>query len=360
MITPAETEKRNALKLSKPYVYEKILKYKEKTEKCESIAIIQLQYDYRCNFHCNHCSIEKFRHSTSLHLTIPDIKNLSKQADNLGLAHFVITGGEPLMFPDLDELVAAIDPQKFYISCDTNGWHLNAARAHHLKSIGIDKIQLSIDNFDPETHDVFRNKPGSHARAMAAVENAIDANLALIIQTVVTKQRLYTTEFQKFLSYFTAKNVPVFVTYAKPVGAWEGKFDILVNKDDMEYMRYLESKYNVFTHLTPSYELDLGCIAVKRMISITEQGHVLPCPYLHVSLGNILDEPLSTIIYRGLSIKYFEKHVSTCLVAEDRNFIKKYVTKTYGKPLPILHTEMFEPEDYIPCIQQDPKQTKNV
>ena len=125
-------------------------------------------------------------------------------------------------------------------------------------------------------------------------------------------------------------------------------------------MRYLESKYNVFTHLTPSYGLDLGCIAVKRMISITEQGHVLPCPYLHVSLGNILEEPLSTIIDRGLSIKYFGKHVSTCLLAEDRDFIKTYVTKTYGKPLPISHTEMFEPEDYIPCIQQDPKQTKNV
>jgi len=76
------------------------------------------------------------------------------------------------------------------------------------------------------------------------------------------------------------------VSFAKPVGAWEGNFSCPVDKDDMDYMRELEKKYNVFTHMTPSYGMDIGCISVKRMVSVTKYGDVMPCPYIHTSLGN--------------------------------------------------------------------------
>jgi len=110
----------------------------------------------------------------------------------------------------------------------------------------------------------------------------------------------------------------------------------------------LEKKYNVFTHLTPSYGLDLGCIAVKRMVSITKYGDVMPCPYIHVSLGNFFEEPLKDIIDRGMKIKYFGKHVGTCLIAEDRKFINDYVVKKiYGKPLPVPYAEVFTSKDFI-------------
>ena len=51
-LKPEESAKRNLLKSSKPYVYEKIMKYDEKVKKGESIAILQFQYDYACNFKC--------------------------------------------------------------------------------------------------------------------------------------------------------------------------------------------------------------------------------------------------------------------------------------------------------------------
>jgi hypothetical protein len=61
-LTPLEIEKRNRLKLCKPLVYKKVINFEEKLCKGESIAIIQLQYNYICNFHCSHCSISVFRH----------------------------------------------------------------------------------------------------------------------------------------------------------------------------------------------------------------------------------------------------------------------------------------------------------
>ena len=348
-LKPEELARRSRLKLEKPYVAAKIANYDHKLECNESIAILQFQYDYICNFRCVHCSIKRFQGKKQARsFTIADVRELSRQADAMGLAHLVITGGEPLLFPDFDELVAAIDPQKFYITSDTNGWLLDSVRAKHLKSIGVDKIQLSLDSLMASEHDAFRRKAGSHARALRAIDAAQEAGLSIIVQTVVWKERVRSQEFLDFVVHLNSRGVGVFVTYAKPVGAWEGKFEALVSRDDMDYIRELETEHDVFTHLTPSYGHDLGCIAVKRMVSITKYGDVLPCPYIHTSLGNFFDEPLEEIIARGLRIKYFGKHVDTCVMAEDREFIDKYVAgRIYGKPLPVPLSEVFTEEDMI-------------
>jgi len=342
-----EDNKRNKLKDRKPYVFEKILKFGEKLKKGESIAIIQFQYNYACNLRCEHCSVKRFQGKTDKRMfTMDDVRSLSSQADELGLARFVITGGEPLILKDFDELVAAIDPQKFYINVDTNGWFLDEERAKHLRSIGIDRIQLSIDSLDPAEHDAFRNAKGSHERAMKAIDASLAAGLDIFIQTVVTKTRLHSQEFLEFVKYFNARGINVFVTYAKPVGSWEGHFEELVDKADLAYMRELEKNNNLCTHLTPAYGLNMGCIGVKGMISVTQYGDVLPCPYIHTSIGNVFKEPLRDIIKRGMDIKYFGEYVETCPIAEDRQFIDKYVVgRIYNKPLPVPCAEVFTEED---------------
>lgn len=348
-----EIKKRKKLKKEKPYVYEKIMKYDEKIKNGESIAILQFQYDYTCNFQCQHCCITKLRRTPEdsrdqRAFTPEDVKELSRQADEMGLAHIVITGGEPLVFPDFDDIVKAIDPQKFYITSDTNGWFLDEKRAQHLKKIGVDKIQLSLDSLAADEHDDFRRRSGSHQKALEAISAAQKAGLNIIIQTVVTKQRVKSNEFKNFLKFLNKKKVLVFVTYAKPVGDWEGNYEAMVNKDDMDYMRNLEKECDVFTHLTPSYGIDLGCIAVKRMVSVTKYGDIMPCPYMHVSLGNFFKEPLKNIIERGLNIKYFGKYYDSCYMAEDRQFIDKYIApKVYGQPLPVPYNKVFPSEDFI-------------
>ncbi|MDD5664443.1 MAG: radical SAM protein, partial [Victivallaceae bacterium] len=227
-LSSAEICKRNLLKTEKPYVYEKILKYAEKVERGESIAIIQFQYNYKCNFRCEHCSVKQFQGKNDKRsFTLNDVRELSRQADEMGLANIVITGGEPLVFKDFDALVEAIDPQKFYITSDTNGWLLDDEKAKHLKNIGVDKIQLSLDSLDPQEHDSFRHAPGSHQRALKAIDAALNAGLNIILSTVVTHQRIRSSEFIEYLEFAKSKGIGTFVTYAKPVGAWEGNFDAL-------------------------------------------------------------------------------------------------------------------------------------
>ena len=337
---------RNYLKEKKPRVYEKVVKFKEKYERGESIAIIQLQYDYICNMKCEHCSIKEFQGRKDRKITPADVGRLADQADEIGLARFVISGGEPTVFPDLDDVVKAIGPDRFYINCDTNGFLL-AKKAAHLKEIGIDRMQLSIDSLDAEAHDACRGLKGAYDHAIEGIKECQRIGLPLYIQTVVDRPRLYSDEFKNFLEYFNGMGLMVFVSYAKPVGAWARHYDNLVKKEDFAYMHELEQKYRVCTHLTPAYELDMGCIGVKGFITVTRFGDVQPCPYIHTSIGNILDTPLKDIIQRGLDIKYFGEHVDTCLIAEDMNFIKKHIEPHIydRKDVPVPCDEVFSEED---------------
>lgn len=339
---------RNYLKEKKPLVYEKVSRFEEKYRRGESIAIIQLQYSYRCNMACEHCSIEAYQHNAAgkRSLTPKDVANLAQQADALGLARFVVSGGEPTTFPDLDEVVAAINPEKFYINCDSNGYLL-AEKAEHMKEIGIDRIQLSIDSLNAQEHDEFRRKPGAWKRAMEGIDECQRIGLPLYIQTVVTKQRLHSEEFIQFLEYFNRRGLGVFISFAKPVGAYAGRFESMVDEKDLEYERELEKKYQLCTHLTPGYGLDMGCIGVKGFISVTQYGDVQPCPYFHCSIGNILTTPLRDILETGMGIKYFGEHVDTCLLAADLPWVKKYVAgKIYGRPVPVPHEQVFSKEDW--------------
>ncbi|MCR5030679.1 MAG: radical SAM protein [Selenomonadaceae bacterium] len=348
-LTAKEQAARDNLKERKPRVFEKVSHFTEKYHRGESIAIIQLQYRYMCNMTCEHCSIQAYQKNSAKKrsLTTQDVAELARQADELGLARFVISGGEPTTFPDLDELVAAIDPEKFFINSDSNGYLL-AEKAEHMKKIGIDRIQLSIDSLNPEEHDAFRQKPGAWKRAMEGIDECQRIGLPLYIQTVVTKQRLYSQEFLDFVTYFNRRDLGVFVTFAKPVGAYAGHYESMIDEKDLAYERELEKKYQLFTHLTPGYGLEMGCIGVKGFVSVTQYGDVQPCPYFHCSIGNILETPLKEILQRGMSIKYFGQYYDECFLAEDVEWVKKYVAgPIYGKPVPVFYTEIFSKEDIL-------------
>jgi MoaA/NifB/PqqE/SkfB family radical SAM enzyme len=356
VLNTAEAGKRAQLQREKPLVHAKIVRYSEKVARGESIAILQFQYDYTCNFKCTHCSADNFmvktakakKADTRRYFTLADVRELYRQADEMGLANTTITGGEPLVYPDLDQLVEAIDPSRFYIAMDTNGWYLDAKRAHHLKSIGVDKIQPSLDSIYPEEHDAFRRKKGAHARVMRAIDAGLEAGLNVMLQTVIWKDRLYSQEFVDYLEFAKTKGIGTYVSLAKPVGCWENQFDQLCGDEDIKYLESLEKQYNVFTHLTPGYGIDVGCIAVKRMVSITKYGDIMPCPYTFTSLGNFFEQPLREIIDAGLKVRHFSfANKLTCIVGnKDDPFIDKYVVKMYGKrDHPIPYREVFDPED---------------
>lgn len=357
-LTPAEQAKRAGLMARKPYVAKKLAAIAAMEARGEISPIIRLEKSYLCNFHCTHCSAEPFmdRHKKKVFkiadprrtIDLDDIRALSRQADELGLARFVITGGEPLVMDDFDAVVAAIDPEKHYVITDTNGWFLDAAKARHLKDIGVEKVQLSLDSFDEREHDAFRNKPGSYKRVMRAIDASLAAGLNLILSTVLVRGRARSAEFLALCEFATQKGIGLYVSYAKPTGACTDHPELAIDKEDADRVRELEGRYNVFTHMTPSYGTFKGCITVKGIVTVTSTFEVTPCPYIHLSLGNLRETPLAEILARGMRNPWLGPYRPDCLIGEDPKFIAFHTRKTDGvKLLPVPWGEGFADDNQV-------------
>lgn len=357
-LTPGEQAKREGLKARKPYVAAKLANINAMEERGEISPIIRLEKSYLCNFQCTHCSAEYYmdRHLKKVFkiedarrkMDMADIREVSRQADELGLARFVITGGEPLVMKDFDAVVEAIDPEKHYVITDTNGWFLDDKRAKHLKSIGVEKVQLSLDSFIEKDHDNFRNKPGSYKRVMRAIDATLDAGLNLLLSTVLIKGRAKTQEFLDLCKYATDKDVGLYVSYAKPTGSCTDHPEFVIEKEDADILRELEKEYNVFSHMTPAYGSFKGCITVKGIITVTSTLEVTPCPYIDFSLGNLRETPLKEVLARGMRNPWLGPHRPDCLIGEDPKFIKIHMEKTKGVThLPVPWGQGFSDSDSL-------------
>ena len=342
-----ENSRREKLKREKPLVYEKIIKYTEKEARGESTAMIDFCFDYACNMNCTHCSNLSLT-KKERELSIEDLKNFSKQAHDMGLAQFTISGGEPLVFPNLDEIIIALDPEKFHISMSTNGLLLDSDRAKHLKSIGLDKVKISLDSIDQEVYSQTRRGTNSYHKAIESLFIARDAGLQVCIQTVISHQNARTEATEKLAKFCQENDFNMDIMIAKAIGRWEGKEEVLIDSEDADYLLKLREKYPLVNRdVFPTYGREFGgCVAVNKNLHLTKYGDILPCGFIHISIGNIFEEPLKDIINRGLNIKYFKNPNQLCLAGEDREFIKKYMSKFYGKPLPIPWAEAFSKEDF--------------
>ncbi len=200
-----ENTRRDKLRREKPLVFEKILKLDEKFLKGESIAIVDIAYDYLCNLKCKHCLNSRIP-KKERGLTIEDLKNISEQADQLGLCQFNISGGEPLLFKEIDDIIMALNPQKFHLSMSTNGHFLDYDRARHLKSIGLDKVKISLDSIDEDYHNKNRNNKGAYEKAVKAIFAAEKAGLAVIIQHVISHQTVQSENTVKLAKFAQENN----------------------------------------------------------------------------------------------------------------------------------------------------------
>jgi len=326
-IIKREEKNRQTLANKKPYVWNKIQKFPEKIKNKESIALMQLQYDYRCNMKCEHCAIEDFRkNKKSMKLTIPDVQQIADQANNMGLASICISGGEPLIFPDLEDLISAIGPERFVISMDTNGLLLSEEKIKWLVDKGVDRIHLSIDGLK-ENHKNFRGNNDSWQKNIDALPFCTKHGLDVVINIVATRALVQSKEIEKQLAFIKEFGHHASMIYAKPVGTYKKHKDQVLNSEDLAYLETLTDKYNCSTHLTINNGNDIGCLCFKRHFSISAYGDVLPCPWIPISMGNVLTEGLETIINRGLSNKWFSwdcKH--TCHSGNcDSEFYKKII-----------------------------------
>ena len=103
---------------------------------------------YRCPLHCPYCSNPLEMTRAEAELSTEDWKRVFTQARNLGVLQLGLSGGEPLVRKDLEELVAHAREEGLYTTLVTSALGLTRQRAERLKAAGIDHIQISFQDTD--------------------------------------------------------------------------------------------------------------------------------------------------------------------------------------------------------------------
>src|SRR3954451_16109525 len=101
----------------------------------------------RCNLSCAYCNeYDNFSKPVPLETILGRLELLGK----LNTGVITLSGGEPLLHPDLDDIIRGIRRNATLAGLMTNGYLLTAERIHRLNDAGLDYLQISIDNVMPD------------------------------------------------------------------------------------------------------------------------------------------------------------------------------------------------------------------
>ena len=101
----------------------------------------------RCNLACTYCNeFDNF----SKPVAIEQMLRRVDQLGDLGTSVITISGGEPMLHPQLDEIIHHMRQRRIVSGLITNGYLLTAERIQRLNRSGLEWLQISIDNVDPD------------------------------------------------------------------------------------------------------------------------------------------------------------------------------------------------------------------
>lgn len=185
-----------------------------------------------CALACVHCRAmaQPKRHPDEL--TTAEAHRVIDQLRDLAPPVLVITGGDPMMRPDLFDLVEYAVGRGLRVAVSPTTTALpTRQRLARLQELGVSMIHLSVDGADAETHDTFRGVPGTFARAIGMLLNLRELEMPVQIGTTVTKHNLHQLEEMSALIAISGARVWN-VFYLVPTG--RGREDAMISVEEAE------------------------------------------------------------------------------------------------------------------------------
>ena len=169
-----------------------------------------------CNlncYYCNPCDNNEHCHALNI-LSVKEVLCIVRAATRLGIKHFRLTGGEPLLHPQLDEMVLQIKkiPGVSSVSLTTNAVLL-VQHAKWLKEAGIDSINVSLDTIDASEYERITKKPLLE-EVKHGINAAIECGIRVKINVVLTPQ----TDVVALTRYVAKKGTDIRFIEMMPVG----------------------------------------------------------------------------------------------------------------------------------------------
>lgn len=149
----------------------------------------------RCNFRCTYCMPKEvfgpgypFLEKSEM-LTFPEIERLARAFVALGVEKIRLTGGEPLLRPNLEELTTSLASISGVqdLTLTTNG-SLLAERAPTLRAAGLQRVSVSLDSLDDETFFAMNDVDFPVARVLKSIQAAADEGLTPVKVNMVVQR----------------------------------------------------------------------------------------------------------------------------------------------------------------------------
>jgi len=270
----------------------------------------------RCNLECAHCYIAAGpSESGEGELTTAQCRRVVDEiiAENASPL-LILSGGEPLLRDDLEEIARYARERGATVVVGTNGTLLTEERIESLKEAGVTGVAVSVDSLRPAYHDNFRHGAGALAETSSALARLRAARLDFIIQTTVTRGNR--AELEKiaawsaeqgavsFNCYFLVKTgrgaglsdlapaeyEAVLADLARWEGAYRGRM-LVRAKCAPHFMRHVHRA----DPESPVLHYETRCPCGTQYCRITPDGKVTPCPYLPETAGDLLTQSFGEI-----------------------------------------------------------------
>lgn len=271
---------------------------------------VQLMPTSRCNLNCLYC-FGQFHEREGAHFPRENLLRVIDGLAELGTRFILITGGEPMMYPHIIEIIRRIGKHKIEILLGSNGLKI-AERIDELEPV--DTFSFSLDG-PRELHEYYRG-PGSYQVAMKAIRTVRERGKRVQLQYTMTRDLV--DSFQYVNNIAEELGCFIGINFLRPQRQAEGS---VVNPDEAstqeieEFIYYLiKTRPKALPYPTPllrrvsnwpyGYERDviirkediqgydpIPCSAGKFMIAIDNKGDMYPCAkwFYTRPLGNCVD-----------------------------------------------------------------------
>lgn len=255
----------------------------------------------QCPCNCWHCSFSD--RSKKDVLTLEQLRKAIADVQDLGTSVIGLTGGEPLLRDDLEEIIACIDKRSMPLLF-TTGYKLTRQRVKDLKSAGLEIPVISLDHYKAEVHDKGRRQEGIFDYAVNAIRLFQDEGFYVAVSFVPDKPLVSDRqEIFKVIEFFRDIGIND-MRLTSPIlsGKLTTQPEERLSPENVQTIVEIQKKCTrtkgypgVFAYDFFESEKYYGCGAGFNYMFIDSQGNVCPCDFTMLSFGNIFERPLQEI-----------------------------------------------------------------
>lgn len=143
----------------------------------------------RCNLRCVHCYSSSGADAAGCPLTTQEAKAVLDDLAAYGVPSILFSGGEPLMRPDLFELIDYAVEKGLRTVISTNGTLIDASKAGQIKNSGVSYVGISLDGIG-KVNDCFRGTAGAFEKAVDGIRLCKDAGVRVGLRLTLTRRNI--------------------------------------------------------------------------------------------------------------------------------------------------------------------------